>query len=140
MAGIATALQIQAEPVDDAAADTGRSAAVDAVAMALLRALPASFVACLCGGGDSLGLYGVKRRAARASAMHGLRQQRRDAPASKLGRRASRILAISRIAYSRTGAFPMGMFLVRIIERNGGRSVAFGYATELRQRGLAGGA
>jgi hypothetical protein len=40
MAGIATALQIQAEPVDDAAADTGRSAAVDAGAMALQQALP----------------------------------------------------------------------------------------------------
>ncbi len=34
----------------------------------------------------------------------------------------------------------MGMFPVRIIERDGGRSVAFSYATELRQRGLAGGA
>jgi hypothetical protein len=93
MAGIATALQIQAEPEDDAAADTGRSAAVDAVAMALLRALPASFAARLCCGGDSLGRYGVKRRAARPSAMHGLWQQRCDAPASKLGGRASRISA-----------------------------------------------
>jgi hypothetical protein len=34
----------------------------------------------------------------------------------------------------------MSMFPVPIIEPDGGRSVAFGYATELRHRGLAGGA
>ena len=116
MARIATALQIQAEPVGDAAADTGRSAAVDAVAMALLRALPASFAARLCRGGDSLGRNGVKRRVARASAMHGLWQQRRDAPASKLGRRASRISAISQI-----GIFPDRHIPDRRV-RNGGLS------------------
>jgi hypothetical protein len=45
--------------------------------------------------------------------MHGLWQQRRCAPASKLGRRASRISAISRI----------GIFPDRHV-RDGGRSVA----------------
>jgi hypothetical protein len=52
--------------------------------------------------------------------MHGLWQQRRDAPASKLGRRASRISAISRIGAS-------GMAAAR-----------WPYRQKLRRRGLAG--
>ena len=84
MARVATPLQIQAGPAGDAAADTGRPAAVDALAVALLRALPAPFAARLRGGSDSLGTCGVKRRAPRAGAVHGLWQQRCNAPASKL--------------------------------------------------------
>lgn len=93
MACVTAPLQIEAQPTRD----TRRPATVDALALALLRALPAPFAARLCGGGDSLGRSSVKRRLAPMRAMHGLRKQRRDAPASKLGGRACRISAVSRI-------------------------------------------
>lgn len=51
MARIAAPLQVQAHPAGDAR----RSAALDAVGLALLRTLPASFSARLCRGRDQVG-------------------------------------------------------------------------------------
>lgn len=92
MARVAASLQVQARPTGD----TWRPAAGNALAVAQLRALSASFAARPRGDGDLLGCSGVKRHAASTRAMHGLRKKRRYAPAFKLGRRVRRISAVSR--------------------------------------------
>ncbi len=90
---IAAPPQVEVGP----AGDLGRSAALDAMDLAVVRALLAPFAACLCRRGDSLGRCRVERCAARAGPLYGLRQQGCDPPASKLGGRACRISAVSRI-------------------------------------------
>jgi hypothetical protein len=83
MARFAAPLQVQAVPAGDAR----RFAAVDTVGVALVRTVPASFAARLCRGCDPMGRRHIKRCAARAGAMHGLRTERGNAPASELGRK-----------------------------------------------------
>jgi hypothetical protein len=91
------AAPLQVEVAARPAGDLGRPAALDAMGLAVVRALSAPFTAGLRRRGDSLGHCRVKRRAARAGTLHGLRQQGRHPPASKLGGRACRISAVSRI-------------------------------------------
>lgn len=92
MGRIAAPLQVQAR----ATGDTRRPATNDAMGVAVVRAVPASFTARLCRGGDPVGRKRIKRRATRVRAVHGLWTQGRNAAASKLGRRACRIRTVPR--------------------------------------------
>ena len=78
------------------AGDTRRPAAVDAMGVALVRAVPASLSARLCRGRNPLGRKCIERRAAPASAVHGLRTQGRYAVAIRVGLASTSALSRSR--------------------------------------------
>jgi hypothetical protein len=78
------------------AADAWRPTSRNAVGVAVLRKLLASFAARLRRSRHSLGSRRFERCSASACPLHGLRLKGSDAPASRLGRRRCRLPAVPR--------------------------------------------